>query len=150
MTRRSWSHGLSVLLLAAGVLTACSWTANPAKELKEAVEDYTRAMRWGHVEKAAAYVPDPLRAAFIRQKRMAQAQVQIHEYDVRAVEYTRGADRARVIILAVWSRPTDPVAHQQMIAQEWRYRQLRWEMTHQSDVQQIPVGMDAVEPKDAL
>lgn len=141
---------LAAALLWAATLGACGLGSNPASQLKESVEDYVRAMRWGHVEKAAVYIPDSLRAQFIRQRRLAQAQMQIHEYDIRAVEYTQGAVRARVIVLAVWSRVADPVTHQQLLSQEWRYIDRTWQMAKQSEVQQAPAGMEAVEPKDAL
>jgi len=138
------------ILAAAIAVASCGAGVTPAAQLKESVDDYTRSMRWGHVERAAVHVPDAMRSAFIRQKRLAQAQIQIHEYDVRAVEYTQGSDKARVIIVAAWSRPSDPVVHQQMIAQEWRYRERRWELARQYEVQPGPAGTDAVEPRDAL
>ena len=90
--------------------TGCGLGPNPGAQLKESVEDYVRSMRWGHIERAANYVPQALRSQFIRQKRLAQSQLQIHEYEIRAVEYTQGSPRARVIVMAVWSRAADPVS----------------------------------------
>ncbi|MBM4342675.1 MAG: hypothetical protein FJ100_04800 [Deltaproteobacteria bacterium] len=137
-------------LLAFALPCACGLGTTPAAQLKESVEDYVRSIRWGHIERAANYVPEALRAQFIRQKRLAQTQVTIHEYDVRAVEYVQGAPRARVIIAAVWSRPADPVTHQQLLAQEWRLAGRGWEMARQQEVQQLPAHLDVVHPGDAL
>ncbi len=139
-------------LLAFGAigLGGCGSAANPSMQLKDAVEEYTRAMRWGHIERAAAYVPDGLRQAWIRQRRQAQAQIQVHEYDIRAVEYTAGQDKARVIVLAVWSRPADPVARQQMLAQEWRYRNRLWTMVAQREIQASEPAAQPVSPAEAF
>ncbi len=142
------TRGLRLTVLA--LLCACNLGSTPAAQLKESVEDYVRSVRWGHIERAANYVPEALRAQFIRQKRLAQAQVTIHEYDIRAVEYTQGAPRARVIIAAVWSRPADPVTHQQLLAQEWKLGNRGWEMARQHEVQQLPAHLDVINPGDAL
>ncbi len=132
------------------LVAACSGVQTPAMALKEAVEDYTRSMRWGFVEKAGAHIPDNLRAAWIRQRRIAQSMVTIHEYDIRAVEHVVGTEKARVIVLAVWSRPSDPVTHQEMLAQEWRYRDRNWWMITQYPIKADEPGQAPVKPTDAL
>lgn len=137
-------------LLAILALLGCSGVQTPQTALKEAVEDYTRSMRWGHVERAATHIPDALRPAWVRQRRLAQAQVQVHEYDIRAVEYNAGDEKARVIVLAVWSRPADPVSHQQLLAQEWRLRTGIWWMTAQYELKAERASEQPVSPSDAL
>ena len=130
--------------------TGCGLGPNPGAQLKESVEDYVRSMRWGHIERAANYVPQALRSQFIRQKRLAQSQLQIHEYEIRAVEYTQGSPRARVIVMAVWSRAADPVTHQQLLSQEWRNEGRGWELARQNEVHQLPEGAEVLDLKDAL
>ncbi len=142
----AWTRVLALCAL----VCACNLGSTPAAQLKESVEEYVRSIRWGHIERAANYVPEALRAQFIRQKRLAQAQVTIHEYDIRAVEYVQGAKQARVIIAAVWSRPADPVTHQQLLAQDGRLGARGWEMSRQHEVQQLPAHLDVVNPGDAL
>ena len=140
---------LATLALGLTVL-GCGSAANPAMQLKEAVEEYTRSMRWGHIERAAVYVPESLRKAWIQQRRQAQAEIQVHEYDIRAVEHTAGTDKARVIVLAVWSRPADPVARQQLLAQEWRYRERLWTLLAQTEIKVAPQQQAPVSPAEAF
>jgi hypothetical protein len=147
-TLRRWSA--AVLLATQVLVSACSGAQTPQMALKEAVEDYTRSMRWGFVEKAGAHIPDNLRAAWIRQRRIAQSMVTVHEYDIRAVEHVVGTEKARVIVLAVWSRPSDPVAHNEMLAQEWRYRDRNWWMITQYPVKADDPGQEPLKPTDAL
>lgn len=131
-------------------LAACSATQTSATTLKEAVEDYTLAMRWGHIERAAAHVADAKRKDWIQQRRMAQAQVQIHEYDIRAVEHVIGTDRARIMVLVAWSRPADPVVHQELLVQDWQRRNGLWTMAGQQPLQMPQGGTTAISPTDAL
>lgn len=146
-----WPGVVALALIVLGLLgLGCGSAANPAMQLKEAVEEYTRSMRWGHIERAAAYVPESLRQAWIRQRRQAQAEIQVHEYDIRAVEHTPGTEKARVIVLAVWSRPADPVARQQLLAQEWRYRERLWTMVSQTEMKAVPQLQAPVSPSEAF
>jgi hypothetical protein len=139
---------LLLLLLTLGALPACSTAVNRNTALKEAVTDYVNCVRWGHIERAAAHVPGTQREAFIRHKRVAQAQMQVHEYEVRAVDYVLGADRARVVVYALWSRPSDPVTHPEMQEQAWRWQENHWELTAQKAIQ--AATEQPVEPGDAL
>lgn len=143
-----WLAAVAAVLAAAAL--GCGSAANPAMQLKEAVEEYTRSMRWGHIERAAAYVPESLRQAWIRQRRQAQSEIQVHEYDIRAVEHTPGTEKARVIVLAVWSRPADPVTRQQLLAQEWRYRERLWTMVGQTEIKAAPQLQAPVSPAEAF
>lgn len=137
------------LLLALIALTtlSCGATQSRGSSLRESVSDFAGHMRWGRIERAAEHVPDDTRIAFIRQKRLAQAQVQIHEYDVRAVQYKAGTDSARVLIGAVWSRQSDPVTHENLLEQEWRWQDQHWVMARQLEVQ---ASESPIKPGDAL
>lgn len=144
-----WWRVAALWLALAVVLAGCSGSSrNRQAALKEAVTEYCTSMRWGNVEKASHYVPDDLREAFVRQKRAAQAQMTIHEYDVRSVDYVVGSDRARIVIMAEWSQPADPVVHQDLLAQQWRFRESRWQLLHQEKIK--PVQDKQVRPDEGL
>lgn len=148
VAKRWWRPALLWFVLVV-VGAGCSGSSrNRQAALKEAVTEYCTSMRWGNVEKASHYVPDDLREAFVRQKRAAQAQMTIHEYDVRSVDYVVGTDRARIVILAAWSQPADPVVHQDLLAQQWRFRESRWQLLHQEKME--PVKDKPVRPDEGL
>lgn len=147
MSRRRLSN-LPFAVLGLALVAGCA--ASPTSQstaLRDAVTDYVNSMRWGHIEKAAKHVPDASREAFLKQKRMAQSQVQLHEYDVRSVDYTVGTPRARVIVFAVWSRPADPVTHNEVLEQSWLWQDAHWQLIAQKAV---PKPDQAIEPGDAL
>jgi len=139
----------AALLVAASLcLCACGATmANRGQALRESVQDFAGHMRWGRIERAAEHVPDAKRMQFIQQKRSGQAQLQIHEYDIRAVHYADGADKARVLIAAVWSRQSDPVTHEDLFDQDWRWQDNHWVMARQIEVKATE---QTVQPSDAL
>lgn len=137
MTR--WLLGLAFVACAASPQTRTT-------SLRDAVNDYAHALRWGQIERAATYVPAKSREAFLQQKRRAQGLVHIHEYDVRTVDYVAGADKARIVVLAVWTLPNDPVTHQELLEQSWQFA-AGWELVAQKTVQQAEVK---AAPGDAL
>lgn len=133
--RRQAASVLALALLACAGAGCGTTAASRQTALREAVTEYCTAMRWGNVDKASHYIPDDLRESFLRQKRAAQAQMTIHDYEVRSVDYALGSDRARIVVLAAWSQPADPVVHEDLLAQHWRYRDQRWQLLHQEKIQ---------------
>ncbi len=123
------------LLLLTIWLASCSSATNRNTALRESVTDYVNCVRWGHVERASLHVPPKQRGEYLRQKRKAQAQMQVHEYEVRAVDYLLGADQARIVVYALWSRPADPVTHAELQEQTWRWQEAHWELTAQKAIQ---------------
>lgn len=132
------------------ILSGCGGAQTRVVALKTAATEYATCMRWGRVECAAAHVPDRLRAAFIAQKRRAQAEIQLHEYEIKAVDHTPGSEQARIVVLAEWSRPADPVIHQELLAQDWRWLENRWQMTEQRPVPVEAQAGPPIKPGDAL
>ena len=51
-------------------------------------------------------------------------------------------DKARIVVLAVWSSPTDPVTHQDLLEQTWEFLG-GWQITSQRTVQQAEVQAQA-------
>ncbi len=124
------------VLLACLVLlaVACS-AASKGASLKSEISDFARYMRWGMIEKAANLVPAARRISFIAQKRAAQANMVIHEYDISAVEPEVGGERARVLVQATWSRPNDPVMRTELFEQIWEWSDRHWQMVEQKPVE---------------
>ncbi len=130
---------LTALLL---MIAACSG-AGKASTLKTDVADFARYMRWGMIEKAADLVPSARRISFITQKRSAQANMMIHEYDIRAVEPDATGEHARVLVQATWSRPNDPVMRTELMEQKWEWTERHWQMVEQKPVEtQAPTTPD--------
>ncbi len=131
-------------------LSGCSISqANKSTALRESATEFSNSLRWSNFERAAAFVPEESRAEFIRKKRAAQGQVQILEYEIRTVDYVQGADRARIVIAAVWTRTADPVSHAEILEQDWRWiTNNHWVMARQVTREAGPAPV--VQPGDAL
>lgn len=103
--------------------------------LRTSVMDFARHMRWGQVEKAAELVPAARRLQFVAQKRAAQSSMTIHEYDIRSVDPDATGERAVVVVAVAWSRPNDPVMRTDLLAQDWRWQAVGWQMVEQKAMQ---------------
>ncbi len=137
------------MLLVAGALTvwalvamaACSGLRNRRATLKDAVHTYVDAIRWGHVERAATYVPADKRVAFVERKRIALSRMRVHEVELRSVELSHEDSRARVVVGLVWSTHDAPVTHQEAVEQRWQFRETEWLL-----VDQRPIVADEAPP----
>jgi hypothetical protein len=127
------------------VSCACSAPQNQGKALQESVTDYAMSMRWGRIEQAAKHVPDAARSAFIASRRAAAAQMQVHEFDVRGVDYQPGRMQARVVVAAVWSRAADPTIHQEVLEQTWRWQDDHWTLAGSLPMERVDKSFDAKE-----
>lgn len=141
--------GLLTALLLASLLVGCGGMRNHANALRESTTDFARAMRWGQLEQAALHVPDASRAEFIRQKRVARMQMQIHDYEIRTVDHELGSEKARVVVAALWSRAADPVTHEDVFEQDWRWQRTHWVLVRQVPLQAATPG-PPVQPSDGL
>jgi hypothetical protein len=54
------------------------------------------------------------------------------------------------VVLAAWSRPADPVVHQEMMMQSWQRTKGVWALTEQTPLQTPQADAKAVSPTDAL
>ena len=148
MTRLSARHrAVAPVWLVAGialvVVSACSGLRNRRSDLKDAVHTYVDAIRWGHVERAAAYIPADKRGDFVERKRVALARMRVHEVELRSVDLTDEDSRARVIVTLVWSNRDAPVTHQEAVEQRWQFRGSEWLL-----IEQRPIEAKEAPPAD--
>jgi hypothetical protein len=115
-----------VLLVVAGQLAACSGARNRRQALQDAVQSYNTAIRWGHVQKAARYVQDKDRGAFIASKRRAYKRLRVHEVELRSVNLGAKQERARVLVAMAFSVAGNPVTRHHTIEQVWRHKRSGW------------------------
>lgn len=116
----------AVLLAAVAITVACSGVRNRRMSLHDAVTEYSVAIRWGRIQKAARYVPDPERPVFIARKREAWRRLKVHEVEVRSVELSPDQSRARVLLAMTFSQEGNPVIEQHLIEQRWKHGVSGW------------------------
>lgn len=104
----------------------CSGARNRRQALRDAVDSYNTAIRWGHVQKAARYVQEKDRAAFIAAKRRAYERLRVHEVEVRTVNLGAKQERARVVTAMAFSVAGNPVIEHHNIEQHWRHEKDGW------------------------
>ncbi|GEM_PF-3172937 len=119
---------LTLLVLASLVLatSACSGWQTRRTALRDAVTSYATAVRWGHVQKAARYIPDKQRADFIARKREAYRHLRVHEVEVRSVNLNDDQSRARVLLAMAFSVGGNPIIKRHMVEQQWRHGDFGW------------------------
>ena len=126
------------LLVALAMLVGCSPARSQSAELRDSVHGYLNALRWGHIGKAASYIPVDRRAQFLERKRLAMAGVRMHEVEVRNVRFSPAGNRARVVVMLAFTRSNAPVVKRHLVEQRWRWHQRQWQLESRKRQQQSP------------
>lgn len=138
-----------VLLLmgALATLAGCGGVQTVRSQLRDAVRDYNVAVRWGHVQKAATFIPRAKRAEFVVRKRQAMARMQIHEVSIRNVRLLGDNEAAVVLVQLSFSVGADPIIRNHLVEQRWRYQDTQWQLVSRRRVKAAVTGR-APQPGD--
>ncbi len=109
--------------------------------LREAVHDYNDALRWGRNERAATYLPEGERPAFLGGKRAAAEGLQIHDLELRGVQASGDGRAAVARILLTFSRLGDPRLESHLVDQRWRWLdRAGWQLVGRTRVVEEPAA----------
>ncbi len=137
---------LTLVLVTTALISACGSTQNRRGALRDAVRDYAEATRWGHVAKAATFIPAKKRPEFIQRRRRAASSLRILEVDMRGVRLSADQTTARVIVAVAFTANGDPVTRHHLVDQHWRWTSSGWMLTSRKRVKAPAPG--ATEPAD--
>lgn len=114
--------------LACALLCACPSTAQVnQKLLRESVDDFSRQLRWGDVQQAAAYLPAKAAETVATQD---EGDVRITAAVVRNVRFLEET-AANVVLAVEWYRQSRGTVHSTTALQTWRWKDERWTITSQ-------------------
>ncbi len=130
-------RGVTVAMLAAW-LAACgaAMPKSTAEKLQEAVYEYNRALRWGNIDSAAAYLPVADRPAFLKEHKGDSTVIM--GADVLAVEPDYDHDLAEVTVVYEWRVRDGISVTATRIRQIWRYRDDAWQLASRQEVKGEP------------
>lgn len=138
--RRVCQAALTVALCAVGVagLVSCGGAQNRNTALRDAVREYADATRWGHIAKAATFVPVAKRAEFLEGRRRAAAAMRILEVDLRGVRLAPDNESAQVIVAIAFTADGSPVIQRHLVEQKWRWQRTGWMLIGRDRVKAPP------------
>lgn len=120
---------LTAIGLGAFVLLGCACASNRTS-LREAVEDFTRSVRWGDWERSSAY--------------QHGVTPEVASQDLRVTDVALGAvvaqqDETAIITLSVeWYRLTEGTILRSVVRQQWKRRDGAWSIRAQRLLQGPP------------
>ncbi len=129
------------------VMSGCGGVQNVRSQLRDSVREYNVAVRWGHVQKAATFIPQVKRAEFVVRKRQAMARMQIHEVSIRNVRLLGNNEAAIVLVQLSFSVGADPIIRNHLVEQRWRYENAQWLLMSRRRVKTAVTGR-APQPGD--
>ena len=130
-------RGVTVAMLAAW-LAACgaAMPKSTAEKLQEAVYEYNRALRWGNIDSAAAYLPVADRPAFLKEHKGDSTVIM--GADVLAVEPDYDRNVAEVTVIYEWRAPDGITVNATRIRQLWQYDDDAWRLVSRQEVKGEP------------
>ena len=132
------AFALALWLAGFSAFAGCSGTQNRNTALRDAVREYADATRWGHISKAATFVPAAKRTEFLDGRRRAASSMRILEVDVRGVRLAADNENARVIVAIAFTAGGDPVIQRHLVEQKWRWQQTGWMLIGRDRVKAPP------------
>lgn len=119
----SWQGALTCALLC-----GCPTTAQVnQKLLRESVDDFSRQLRWGDAQQAAAYLPAKAAETVATQD---DGDIRITAAVVRNVRFLEES-AANVVLAVEWYRQSRGTVHSTTALQTWRWKNKRWTITSQ-------------------
>lgn len=125
-----------IVWLALGALfatSACkSSTANSIEMLQESVEAYNHAYRWKNYERAASFLPNDMRAAFIAAYEDDEKSLHIEDYRILAVDVAN-EDAATVRVRYSFTLLPDITVQKRTLTQHWHKVAGQWTLETEDD-----------------
>lgn len=116
-----------LLLFAAGACTQAKLSQvvavgeNKAKMLSETLTNFTRALYWGSIDEAAAFVKPSYRRDFVVEERARKKKERIVEIEPDDVLYDVGSDKAIVTISVKYYKVPFYLVNTKTEQQIWKY-----------------------------
>lgn len=111
-------------------LSACAGTKrayhHTFDDLGKAARLFNDDARWGNTDKAAEFIAESDRAAFIRWRTALDRSVRFAEVHVGTAEYPRDSQEATVPVTWTFYRTTDLTQHEQSFTEHWVLKDLHW------------------------
>ncbi len=131
------------------VLSACAGsTKDPMKDLKDAVDGYNTAFRWKNFGKAAAYLPNDLRAEFVAYFDEDSASLHIEAVEVLRVD-AQSDDAAEVTVRYRYMLLPSVTVQKKVVVQSWHQVDEHWILENEEPLLiDYRVKVDAPEAAD--
>ena len=126
-TARTVSSALPFAL--AGLLvgtSGCGLNSGRSEKLRYAVEDHSRAIRWGNINGAARYLPQAAAAQVAAQK---SDDLRVTDVEIRRV-HMQGDDDAQIVLAVDWYHASQLRVKQTLVHQHWHFTNGQWRIKH--------------------
>lgn len=123
----------ALLLSTCAALSGCAATAQDRLDaLRRSVEGYNEAYRWKNYERAAAFLPADLRAAFLASYEEDDKSLHVEGYQILSVSF-ESPDRADVKVRYRYMALPSVVLEQRVVTQHWARVNEQWILEHERD-----------------
>lgn len=143
--RASVMIALAALGLASGCATATSKSA--VERLQEAVEGYNHAFRWKNYERAAQFLPQAQRPAFLAAYEDDESSLQVEDYTVRQADML--SDKAATVSIKVsYLLLPSVTVKQATLVQHWAEVNGAWTLeAEDNSIRKIEPGKEPRDPR---
>lgn len=144
---------VGVALLAAAVSSGATCAQTKTKDtlerLKESVEGYNHAFRWKNYERAAIFIPQDLRAAFVAAYEDDETSLQIEDYTVVKVDLI-DEKSAKVSVNVRYLLLPSVVVQKALLQQEWHEVDGQWILeTEKNSIRPLDPTATPKDPRSA-
>jgi hypothetical protein len=125
----------TLLAITALFLTFCGGSYNAREQLRDNVNRFNDAVRWGQYFSAAQWVGEDARGSWLASRQEWGNDVRIADYEVVDTQVLPGGAAATVRVVMSWYRLSESMLETSMLAQRWERVNRDWVMTSEEVVE---------------
>jgi len=127
------------LVFALGLLALGCGPRDRSMDLKDAVRNYNRSLRWNAFERASTYVDEETRAAWLANKNRSGGG--LHITDIQVIRLDKPDPTVKtvdVLVSVSWYRMPETTVRKAVWAQTWQEKEARWRLVDEKQVEAPP------------
>lgn len=119
-----------------------------ASKLRDTSSAYNRALRWGDIDRAVAYVPPKSRESFLERHDMGEDKLVVVEYEVTRLDLDRARGVATSRAEIVWHLDREMVVERTLVDQLWQFHGGEFILVDERRAGGTPLGIFAEVAED--
>jgi len=127
-----WTSILCAASTVAALSIGCSGGYNSQERLRDNINLYNNALRWGQYFKAARYLSDDGRETWLAEHRDWSDDMRIADFEVVDTDLEDDGERAMVRVVVSWYRLSQSEVQTSMLAQQWEKDGRAWVLSEEN------------------
>ena len=121
------------------LLVSCAGSYNSTETLRDEVNHFNDAVRWGQYYRAARWIQQDSRAEWLSTKSDWGTELRVAEYEVVDTEIADDGRSAQVRVVISWYRMSELEVQTSVLSQRWERDGREWTLASEETIEGTPL-----------